>query len=182
MKEYLGVLGGVVAVSVLLHYALRVVQGKAEADSLATWFMWTMTDALLLITTWQTGKPVWLPLAWTIGSGLVTFSLIRRGEWFWSDTETVSAICTSIAIIIWLTQGAAIGVIAGTVALMCAGVPLMIDMIRNPIRSTFHVWFLSAISCVLTILGSDMTFQATFLPCGSLIYNVALSLLVLRSK
>jgi hypothetical protein len=182
LKEYIGLLGGLVAVSVLLHYAWQVIRGKAEAASITTWSMWTMLDVLLLVTTWQAHKPVWLPLGWTVGASLVTISLLRRGQWVWSNKETLSVICTAVATFVWRTQGAELGIVAGTIAMTCAGIPLLIDMVINPIRSTFHVWFVTCIACVFTLLSSDWSFAGTFLSWGSLTYNGTLSILVLRQS
>jgi len=180
LKEIFGLIGGVVAVSVLLHYAYNVIRRKAEAAGIATWLMWTALDVLLLVTTWQAGKPVWLPLGWTVGASLVTISLFRDGKWEWKWQETLSAVCALIATIVWRTQGAEIGVLAGTLAMTCAGIPLLIDMVKKPIGSTFHVWFLTCVACVFTLLGSDWSLTAIFLPVGSIIYNGTLAVLVLR--
>ncbi len=181
MKEYLAFLGGVVGVSVLLHYAYAVVRGKAKADSVATWCMWTMLDMILLATTWQAGKPVWLPLGWTLGASLVTISLIQKGEWKWKGRETLAAICALGAAALWLTQGAIIGVIAGTMAMTCAGTPLLLDMIKKPVRDTFPVWSVTCIACLCTLLASDWSLAGTFLPWSSLAYNGTLSILSLRN-
>ncbi len=181
MREDLGLLGGVLATSILLRYAHAILSRKAQPVSSASWAMWTILDVLLLITTWRAGKPVWLPLGWTIGATLVTISLLLRGEWVWSRKETLSLICATVATIAWQTQGAEFGVIAGTVALTCTGIPLLIDMARAPVRSSFSVWFTTCIACILTLLGSDGSFTGTFLSWGSLLYNATLSLLVLRT-
>jgi hypothetical protein len=182
LKEYIGLFGGVVAVSVLLHYAWNVIRGKAAAASVASWLMWTILDMILLATTWQAGKPVWLPLGWTIGASLITISLLKRGQWVWQRTETLSAICAFIAAIVWLTQGAVLGIVAGTLAMNLAGIPMLIEMMVKPIRATFHVWFVTCIACVLTLIASDLTFAGTFLPIMSLIYNGALSIIVLDDR
>ncbi len=182
MKEYIGVLGGVVAVSVLLHYTYQVIRGKVAAASIASWLMWSILDIILLVTTWQAGKPVWLPLGWTVGSSLITISLLKRGQWIWQKTETLSALCALTATILWLTQGAVAGIIAGTLAMNFAGFPLLMEMVKRPIRATFHVWFVTCIACVCTLLASDWSLAGTFLPWASLAYNGLLSVLVLRQR
>jgi hypothetical protein len=182
LKEYIGLFGGIVAVSVLLHYAYNVICGKAPAASIASWMMWTILGMILLVTTWQAGKPVWLPLGWTIGASLITISLLRRGQWIWQRTETLSAICAVLATLAWLTQGAVVSIVAGTMAMTFAGIPLLLDMVKTPIRATFPVWFFTCVACVCTLLASDWTLAGTFLPWSSLAYNGTLSLLALRKK
>ncbi len=182
MKTYIGFFGGVVAVSVLLHYAYQVIRGKAGASSVASWLMWTILDIILLITTWQAGKPVWLPLGWTIGASLITISLLRDGKWVWRKTETLSALCALVATVIWLTQGAIAGIVAGTFALNIAGIPILLDMINKPIPETFHVWFITCIACVITLFGADLTFVEIFLPMMSLLYNATMALIVISDN
>ncbi len=182
MKEYIGLFGGIIALWVLLHYSYNVIRGKALAASIASWSMWVVLDMILLVTTWQAGKPVWLPLGWTVGASLVTISLLRNGQRNWQKTETLSAICAVLATLAWLTQGAVVGIVAGTLAMTFAGIPLLVDMVRTPIRATFPVWFFTCVACVCTLLGSDWTLAGTFLPWGSLLYNGTLSMLVLRDS
>lgn len=182
MKQYVAVIGGIIAVSILLHYAINVWRKKAEAQSVATWLMWTLLDILLLTTTWLAEKPVWLPLGWTVGASLVTLSLFVHGQWVWSRKETLCTIATTVATGVWLTQGAVAGIVAGTLAMTCAGIPLLIDMARNPQRSTFPVWFFTVVACVCTLIGSDWTLASTFLPFGSITYNGILSILALRDR
>ena len=181
MKETIGLIGGVVAVSVLLHYAWKVFRREAEAQSIATWLMWATIDTLLLVTTWQAHKAIWLPLGWSVGATLVTISLLRDGKWKWTRRETLAAICAAIATIVWQTQGAEIGVVAGSLAMTCAGVPLLLDMIKLPLPSTFSVWFFTCVACVCTLIASDWTLASAFLPCGSLIYNGSLCFIVRRT-
>lgn len=182
LKDYIGLFGGVVAVSVLLHYTYNVIRGRVVAASVASWLMWSILDIILLVTTWQAGKPVWLPLGWTVGSGLITISLLKRGQWVWQKTETLSALCALTAAIVWLTQGAVAGIVAGTLAMNFAGFPLLMEMVKRPIRATFHVWFVTCVACALTLIASDGSFAGTFLPWMSLGYNGLLSVLVLRQK
>lgn len=181
MKEYIGLLGGVVAVSVLLRYAYNVIRGKIGAASVASWAMWVILDVIMLVTTWQAGKPVWLPLGWTFGASLITISLLRKGQWVWQRTEILSALCAIGATVAWLTRGAVVGIVAGTLAMTFAGMPLLVAMAKTPIRATFHVWFVTCVACVCTLLGSDWSLAGTFLPWGSLLYNGTLSVLVLRN-
>ena len=182
MKDAIGYLGGAVAVLVLLHYALNVFRGIVPADSIATWAMWFITDVQLLVMTWQAHKPIWLPLGWTVGALLVAISLLRDGKWRWSTKETISASCALIATIVWRTQGAEIGVVAGTVALVCGGIPLLLDMLDWPERSTFYVWFFTCVACVCTLLASDWTLVGTSLAWGSLVYNAAMCFVVRRLR
>ncbi len=82
----------------------------------------------------------------------------------------------------WIMNGAFAGIVAGTFALTFAGIPLMLDLWKEPIRETFPLWFVTSIACAFTLAGSDWTLAAIFLPLSSLIWNGILSAIVLRRK
>ncbi len=180
MQEYLRYAGGAVASSVLLYYAINVVMGRAKAESVASWLMWALIDSLLLATTWQANKPIWLPLGWTVGCWIIVLSLFWRGTWKWTWRETISAICVSIATFIWQNQGAGIGMIAGTSSLIIAGTPLVIEMWKNPDPKTLYIWSITAIACMLTLAGSDGTILSIATPIGSMIFNLSMCYIVSR--
>lgn len=180
-NDFFQALGGTIGILVLLRYAYKIFCNEAEAQSIATWSMWTVLDALLFAITWKAGKPIWLPLGWTTGAFLVTVALWRSGgKWEWEKEETLSLACTTVATWIWLTHDARLGIIAGTAALIIAGFPLMINLIRMPVPSTFPVWFFTAVACTCTIIGSDRTLEGVFLASGSLTFNIALCIIVKR--
>lgn len=182
MKEIIGIAGGIISGANLVFFAWQILVKKVEAPSIASWVLWTVLDVMLLITTVISGKPMWLPLSYTIGATAVTALCLVRGKWSWSYKETVCAVATVIAAYFWQTQGASVGVLAGVVAMTVAGTPLYIDMIREPIRGTFYVWAVTALACVLTLLASDWSFIGTILAWGGLVFNGSLALIVLRGK
>ncbi len=142
--------------------------------------MWAVIDATVLACTIAAYKPMWLPLGYMVGASTITLALFIRGTWQWSEKETFCAVGAAVAVAIWLTWSAAYGILAGVVAMTLAGTPLYVDLIRNPIRKTWPVWFFTAVACVCTLLGSDWSFAGTTLAWGGLAFNGSLTLVVLR--
>ncbi len=144
--------------------------------------MWVGLDVVLLGSTIQADKPIWLPLSYTIGAVAVTTVLFLRGEWTWTWKEWLCLGGAVVAAYFWIKLGALAGIIAGLTAMSFAGMPIMIDMIKDPIRSTLPMWCVTVVACALTLLGSDWTWAGTLTAAGGISYNSIMSLLVLRGK
>ena len=182
MKLFFTYLGGLIAFSVLIRFAYHVWKRKVPASTPASWLMWTILDALLLVTTLTSHKPGWLPGAWTLGALSVTVALIVRGRWSWSYKETICAIRATIATFIWLSYGAMLGLVAGIIAMNTAGIPNFIDLWKNPIRGTWPVWGFTVVACFCTLLGSDWSFGGIILASTSMIFNGLILCTVLFRK
>lgn len=172
--------GGVPSAVFLFRYALQVWFRKAPSTGLASFCMWTVLDVLLLVNTFRTGKPIWLPLGWVLGAASVSLALLARGKWQWTRNETVDAIAAAIAAIVSITCSGVVSLVASVIAMTTAGIPILVENWKQPVRQTFPLWFVTVISCVITLLGSDWSFAGTFLPWCSLAYNGLMSIVVLR--
>jgi len=173
-------IGAVFEVIVLGVFAVRVGRRKIPPTSSASWVMWLAMDSLILAATLAAEKPPWLALSYVIGAAVVTVVLFFVGKWTWTFRDTFCAVCMTIATIIWQTTSAEYGVFAEVAAMVISGIPILLDMLRAPVRKTFPVWSGTVCACVLTLFGSDGTLAGSVLPWGSLLYNGTLALLVLR--
>ncbi len=182
MQELFRIISGVISAGILFWYAWQIYSGKSEPPNPASWILWWLIDTIVLITTYISGKPIGLPLGWSLGAGLVVFTIFKKGSWMWSYKETICTISTGLAVYFWLSLGAAAGVIAGAIAIFISGIPIFIDMIRTPYRKTLPVWAFTALACVFTLLGSDGTLVGTIVGWESLVNNIVMSLVVLRDK
>jgi len=182
LKDYITYAGGAISLLNLLWFAKLIWQRKTSPQSSASWLMWVILDAVLLGSTIAAKQPMWLPLSYTLGAAAVTVTLFARGVWLWSWKETVCGVGALIAAYLWLNTGALAGIIAGLVAMTFAGMPIMIDMIKTPVRSTLPVWGWTVVACICTIIGSDWTWEGTLVAAGGLSYNGIMSVLVLRGK
>lgn len=175
-------LGGLIAFGIMAWYACNVWMRKVPASTPASWLMWAILDSLLLLTTLANHQPGLLTGAWTIGATMVTIALFVRGKWSWSYKETICAIGVAITACVWLNYGALVGLLAGIAAMNTAGLPIAIDLWRNPVRGTWPVWGFTTIACLCTLLGSDWSFAGIILPCTSMFFNGLLTWVVLFKK
>jgi len=173
--------GGIIGAFMLVRYAWRVARKKEPPGPMASWLMWEVLNVLMLTTSILAKKSFWLPLGWTIGSGLIVITHFWRGKLKWSKRETLSAFLAAVATMVWLRYGPEEGIVAGTFALTFAGIPMLADMVSNPLRSTFPIWFTTCVACLFTLYAANWSFSVgTFLPWCSLGYNAIMATLVLR--
>ncbi len=170
------------ALGVFLWYAYNVWTRKAHASTGATWVMWVVLDSLLLATTIANNEPGYLPGAWVLGSTSVAIALFVRGKWIWSYKETICAIGAIISAYIWFRYGALIGLMGSITAMNIAGIPNFIDLWRNPIKDTWPVWGFSALSCLLTLIGSDWSLGGIINAVNGIFFNTILLIIVLFKK
>ncbi|MFA6445797.1 MAG: hypothetical protein WCW14_00915 [Candidatus Paceibacterota bacterium] len=181
-------IGGIISFCVLFWFSIQIWMTKNGNDkkstlpSPASWLMWMVLDSFMLVTTIIAGKPMWLPLSYTAGATFVTIALLVRSTWVWSYKETICAIGAGVSMYVWQKWGAGMGILAGCASMTIAGIPLILDMIRDPIRKTFYVYALVVLACTCTLLGSDWTLSGTALAWGGIAFNGTLALVVLRGK
>lgn len=178
MQSFFIYLGGIIAIGILLWYAWGIWTYKIPSSTPASFLMWTILDSILLVTTLANDQPAWLPGGWTLGALCVTVVMFIRGKWQWSYKETICAIGALVSMYAWYRWNALAGLIAATVAMNCAGAPIWIDMWRFPIRSSWPVWFFTAVASAMTLLGSDETVSGSLLSVSAIVYNGSLFFVV----
>lgn len=183
LKELFGYLGPMTSFGTLVWFSSRVLMRKfKKLPSTASWCMIAVVDGVLLAATVAAGKPFWFPLSYVAGASVTTLSLLIRGTWHWSGKETFCAGGAATAAFLWVLQGPAAGVYAGVTALTLAGMPMLVEMWKCPIRETFSLWILLSLACVFTLLGSDGSLVTTALPWSSVAFNMPVALFSLRGK
>jgi len=153
---------------------------QAPPTGFATFMMWALLDCLLLINTIRNGQPIWLPFGWVVGATVTSIALGIRGTWHWTRRETFSLACATIAATVSVLMSGRGGLVASVIAMIAAGMPILIDNLTRPVKATFMLWLVTVISCVISLLGSDWSFDGTVLQWSSLTYNVLMAAIVIR--
>jgi hypothetical protein len=180
LSEALTYLGGAIAFLNLYFFAFRIVWKYVPPTSPSSWVMWTVLDAVLTGATLKAGKPMYLPLGFTLGAFAVTVSLFIRGRWQWSWRDSLCAVCAAVAAWVWVTQVGVYGVVAGVAAMYLASIPLVVDLFRKPVPEMRTMFAVTAVGSLCTLLGSDWTLAGALFPTTSITFNAAMALLVSR--
>ena len=156
----------------LSYFAFQIFSKKVEATNTATWLMWVIIDLVLVGSTYATGKSCLLALSYTVGALIVLITHLMYGKWKWTKNETRSAIGATIASVIWQTISPDYGVIAGTLALTIAGLPLLFELKKDPSIHVVPMFAYTTLACALTLIASwPFTIGGSFLAAGGMAYN-----------
>jgi hypothetical protein len=99
----LGILGGVCSLLGYFPYAKRVVSGK-ESPEQATWLIWTLSNALIFLSYFVLGArtTIWVPLAYLVGSLLITILSFIYGKHGWGLLEKVALVVAILTSVRWI--------------------------------------------------------------------------------
>lgn len=186
-------LSGPLGFAVPAYFAFDIWQGNIKGDpNLASWLMVLILDATSLWIVIANGnKKPYTQVGWTCAAVLIVSAILSRNHaWNWGVVEYWSfGLCFS-AIFFWqvISNGFGqrnAGMIAGfvlqTAAIYISFVPQVMDYWERPDPTTWYVWFLSVLGCLIGIYGAekrDMPNTFILWACGVL--NLAVWLLVIR--
>lgn len=170
------VVGGVISFLAIMNYARQVWAKAVPAESSASWFMWLVLDVLLFVGAIVAKKSIWLPLSYVLGASVVFLTLLMRGSWEWGWKENVCAVSGATAMVIgYFSPG--IAILMMVVTMSVTGMPLLLNMAKHPVPGSFPLWATVVVACVLTLLGSDWSFEGTTLAWGGIAYNGTVAVL-----
>ena len=139
MQNYWQWLG--VGIAILLYWKLinDILRGAVQ-QSLATWGLWGLLDAITLLSiVLQDGN--WVVLSfYVLGSFVISGVLLYKWQFEWTWLETLILSLVAGCLIIWYWQGAWFTTIAGTTSMSIATVPQIKNSWDNPNRKTLIIW------------------------------------------
>lgn len=182
-KEILSILSGLIGFAVPTTFGIWLLNA-GQAQSIASWAMWTALDLTTLILAIKAGnKKPWLPLGWTIAATFVLIAVIYTGgNWKFGAVEYLSAAGVIIAAYYWIKDKAGMGLWACAIAMFISGLPIAFDYWKNPQQETWWVWVGTVIACTLTISSASKIsdIKQTLVPTSALIYNLMLLAILFR--
>ncbi|MFO0718847.1 MAG: hypothetical protein U0522_02380 [Candidatus Paceibacterota bacterium] len=181
LKKRIGLIGGLISTIVIVAFAVYLMVHDLPQNT-ASWIMWTVLDALILVGCVAAGnKRPWLPAGFTLGALLVTIILLGKGTWHWGLVEMISAIGMAVAVICWWRSGPKLAIVACMTAMTIAAFPAMYDAWLKPNSESWWLWAGVAFSCVLSCYGAKKwTIEERLIPCGCFVLNTTMTVLVLR--
>lgn len=172
LQQFAVYAGGAIACLVLVVYAVLTAKGIVETSSTASWLMWTILDIVITFATAATGKPIWLPLGYTIGASSILLVHLFKGAWKWTYVETLCLIGATVATYLWQTISGNAGVVAGVAAMYIAGLPMVFMMWRGADRKLYQLFAWCAVASFLTVLGTlPWTIGGSLLGTGGTVFN-----------
>lgn len=165
-----------------LYFPLcRGIYKKTIEQSFATWFLWTLLDAIAAITLIIQDGNFLLPAAYTAGSLVVSAFIFRSGNFSWTKFESFVCVLVAICVTVWAISGPKIATIASSLALVLAGIPQLLDAYRKPWESPAHIYFGYFVANSLAVLAAkNWSVEERFYPASCTVYTLIVTALVAR--
>lgn len=160
---------------------IRIPSGKAK-QNLLTWILWGSLEIIMTAAIIAQKGNFLLPAAYFIGT-VITICLICRAQekirltWF----EYLVAALVAGCMLVWYTSGSKVATVAGTFAMLVAGIPQLIDVWRRPQEMPLltALLYLSANS-LSSAGGKDWSIEERFYPTCVAFYSIATIIFILR--
>jgi len=181
-KENLQTIGGVLSFLSILSFAVMLTVEDVP-QNIVTWILWFLLDVVVMLSIIASGnKRPWLAMSFVFGAFSVSLILISKGMWKWGLVETLAVSGCVFSLIVWKAIGPKAAIIASTMAMLIAGLPATYDAWMFPNPASWWLWTGVAFGGLLNIFGAKgWTIQDSFLPIGSFLYNILMTVLVLRT-
>jgi hypothetical protein len=165
VHEILKLAGGGLALVMYLPMIVEISRSRGAGQSFATWGLWAVLDAILTITLWQQHGNYFLSLGFAVGGIALAAVLLAKGCWSWGKFETTIALMVLASLAVWKFSGPRNATIAVTTAVVIAGVPGFVEMLRAPQPAAGKVWAgFTAANLLAFFGGTAMTVEERLVP------------------
>ena len=159
--------------AILTYFPLwRGIRSGEVKQNLLTWVLWATLDGVVAATLIAQGGSFLLPAAYTVGSAITSFLIIKSGnKASWTLFETMVALLVVVSIGVWYFCGDKVATVASTMAMVIAGIPQLVDAQKKPQDMPFLVFVSYLIANSLsTAGGKDWSIEERLYPASAAIY------------
>lgn len=180
--------------SVILAFALYIPLGKSilrkeVTQNLATWILWGSLDFLVgasIVS--QGGKNFWLSFAYSGGSCLIIWCILRSGMFEWTKVETrvvqtVLVSTTIWALFVWVYHNPYWATILTTFGVAVATIPQWKDAWKKPdqMPAMLYVGY-TVVNILSTYGGATWSVEDRAYPATCLVLTIVITLIVVGRR
>ncbi|MBX4209303.1 hypothetical protein KW799_01205 [Candidatus Parcubacteria bacterium] len=160
LLSYIGLIGGACSLAGYAPYAKAVIRGETAPER-ASWLIWTLSNCLVVLSYWQIGgrTTVWVPLAYVIGSALITVLAFIYGKEGWGVLEKLALIVAIISSIRWVFFDQPLIALGLTMAIgLISYIPSAIKLARDKERhkgAELEGWTLFFMGSIFNLIAVD---------------------------
>lgn len=163
--EILKLAGGVMALGMFVPMIVEIVRSRGAGQSFATWGLWAVLDTMLTVSLWQQHGNYLLSLGFTVGGVGLTLVLLAQGGCTWGKFETAITVMVLASMTVWKYSGSRNATMAITAAICIAGLPGIVEMIRQPQPAAAKLWAGYTVANSLSFFGGTaMTVEERLAP------------------
>ena len=139
----------------------RDVYNRTLTQSLATYGLWGLLDAINAGSTYSKGGNYWLPLLYAAMSfAVVAIIFLRNFNRKWELIETICTIFVLASIVVWYFVSDELAIVVSTIGVVVAGLPQLKDVWKDPAGAPLGPYVLFVIANGLsTLAGKDWSIQ-----------------------
>jgi len=143
--------------------------------------LWSTLDGISAGTIIAQHGNYLLPLAYTIGSGIATFCILKSKQVVWTWFESFVTFLVLVCLAIWALSGSKTATVASTLAMVIAGIPQLIETARKPWETPILIYLGYFTANSLSVFGGkDWLIQERFYPSSAAIYCFFIVILAMR--
>lgn len=177
----LTLMGSIVGFGLQILLCIKISKGKIE-QNFASWILWGILEAIVAASIIAQHGNFLLPICYSVGCLIIAIAIAVKSKTIsWSWFENMIAGLTIICMIVWGIAGDWFATIFSTIAVVIAGVPLLVDCYKNPWGNPFLIYsgFFVANS-LSTAGGNEWSVQERLYPAACTIFTILVLLFVVR--
>jgi hypothetical protein len=170
------------ALALYVPLCIQILSGKAK-QNLTTWLLWATLDAIVACTLIAQHGNYFLPVAYTVGSGITVLCIAKSKNAKWTWFESFVTFLVVVCLIVWAVSGARTATIASTCAMLIAGIPQLVDCYRKPWDTPIPIYLGYVVANGLSVMGGkNWAIEERFYPASAAIYCLVVATLALRKR
>lgn len=171
----LEILSGVITIPVYLLLFHHLKKGNTK-ENLLSWILWVILDVIVLESVISKHGNFILQLSYVIGGTCIVITIFKSSERTWDLFKLGVVLLVGVCIYLREKSGPSAATVMGTIAVLIAGVPEIIDAYKKPEDTSFLVWLGFMLACVISIFaGKDWSIEERCYPtcCSVLCFVIA---------
>lgn len=139
-----------VAAYLILCYGILF---KDAVQPMSATMLWFVLDGLAAWTEYKSGGSGLLPLGYVVGCVAAGVATIWKGKVTFAKSDLWVTLLVLFCVAVWLIVGSVAGLIASSLAVFVAGIPLLIHYDKRPEDGHLSAWLVFSVANVLGLIG-----------------------------
>ena len=171
------------AVTSLTYACLCYLLYKGKTiQNFTTWLLWALLDIVIAASVIYQGGNWPFIITYVLGCIAVAVTVYKKSSVIqWTGYETFVTVLAIVCMLVWSVSGARTATIAGTVAVIIAGIPQFDDIWRKPEENSILVYTGFLIGNIFsTAAGKDWSVEERFYPATCTVFCLIFILVLAR--
>jgi hypothetical protein len=155
--------------------------GVQLKQNLTSWLLWAILDAISAISLWQIDGNYLLAIAHCCGEFFVVWCIWKGGRFSFTWIEYVTIGLVICALASWFILGPRSATILGTIGVIFASCPQIVDAAKEPWKNSFELYlgFLTA-NILGTIAGNEWSLAERLNPATCAVLSSTITIVTAR--